>query len=298
MSFTINSHEKTNRVQVLNIKSEDLERLVFPFKKHTITSLEYKPFSRFTLAKSLDEVFEKKLGKLLVKILNDRETGTIIIEPEVSNKKFDKDFLVKLSTGFAYLVGNPNFDSMTDKYYARFYVKHQDSSDSYLRKAYTNLDLHTDGTYVKEKTDWLIMTKMEEQGVSGGESVILHLDDWEHLDELSKNPVGQRNFVWGSPKSKNVEYKVEHPIFKKDKNGKPIISYIDQFPEPKNMEQGLFLQRLSDCLEESKNKIELPLPVGSTIFSNNYFWLHGRKPFKENTNLSRELLRIRGTFFN
>ena len=298
MSFTINSHEKTNRVQVINIKSEDLDRLIFPFQKHSITSLEYKPFSRFTLAKSLDEVFENKLGKALVKILNDRETGTIIIEPEISNKKFDKDFLVKLSTGFAYLVGNPNFDSMTDKYYARFYVKHQDASDSYLRKAYTNLDLHTDGTYVKEKTDWLIMTKMEEQGVSGGESVILHLDDWEHLDELSKNPVGQQDFIWGSPKSKNVEYKVEHPVFKKDKNGKPIISYIDQFPEPKNMEQGLFLQRLSDCLEESKNKIELPLPVGSTIFSNNYFWLHGRKPFKENTNLSRELLRIRGTFFN
>ena len=298
MSFTINSHEKTNRVQVVNIKGEDLDRLIFPFQKHSITSLEYKPFSRFTLAKSLDEVFENKLGKALVKILNDRETGTIIIEPEVSNKKFDKDFLVKLSTGFAYLVGNPNFDSMTDKYYARFYVKHQDASDSYLRKAYTNLDLHTDGTYVKEKTDWLIMTKMEEQGVLGGESVILHLDDWEHLDELSKNPVGQQDFIWGSPKSKNVEYKVEHPVFKKDKNGKPIISYIDQFPEPKNMEQGLFLQRLSDCLEESKNKIELPLPVGSTIFSNNYFWLHGRKPFKENTNLSRELLRIRGTFFN
>ena len=298
MSFTINSHEKTNRVQVVNIKSEDLDRLIFPFQKHTITSLEYKPFSRFTLAKSLDEVFENKLGKALVKILNDRETGTIIIEPEVSNKKFDKDFLVKLSTGLAYLVGNPNFDSMTDKYYARFYVKHQDASDSYLRKAYTNLDLHTDGTYVNEKTDWLIMTKMEEQGVSGGESVILHLDDWEHLDELSKNPVGHQDFIWGSPKSKNVEYKVEHPVFKKDKNGKPIISYIDQFPEPKNMEQGLFLQRLSDCLEESKNKIELPLPVGSTIFSNNYFWLHGRKPFKENTNLSRELLRIRGNFFN
>jgi len=47
-----------------------------------------------------------------------------------------------------------------------------------------------------------------------------------------------------------------------------------------------------------ENKIEFPLPVGSTIFSNNYFWLHGRKPFKENTNLSRELLRIRGTFFD
>jgi len=297
MSFTISNHSKTKRVQIINIKHQDLDRLIFPFKKHTVTSLEYKPFSRFSLAKSLDEVFENKLGVELKKILNDRNTGTVIIEPEINNKKFDKDFLVKLSTGLAYLVGTPNFDSMSGKYYARFHVKHQDSSDSYLRKAYINLDLHTDGTYVKEKTDWLIMTKMEEQNVSGGESVILHLDDWEHLDELSKDPVGQENFTWGSPNSKNIEYKVEHPVFSKDKNGKTIISYIDQFPEPKNMKQGLFLQKLSDSLEESKNKIIFPLPVGSTIFSNNYFWLHGRKPFHEHTGLSRELLRIRGTFF-
>ena len=298
MSFDISDHKNSKRVRSINLKEGDLDRLVFPFKKHSITSLEYKPFSRFSLAKSLDEVFENKLSQTLVKILNDRETGTAIVQPEINNKKFDKDFLVKLSTGLAYLVGNPNFDSMTGKYYARFSVKHQDSSDSYLRKAYTNLDLHTDGTYVKEKTDWLIMTKMEEQNVNGGDSVILHLDDWEHLDELSNDPVGKQNFIWGSPKSKNIDYKVEHPVFSKDKNGKPTISYIDQFPEPQNMEQGLFLQRLSDALEESKNKVIFPLPVGSTIFSNNYFWLHGRKAFKEHSGLSRELLRIRGTFFN
>ena len=298
MSFDVSDHKNSKRVRSINLKEGDLDRLVFPFKKHSITSLEYKPFSRFSLAKSLDEVFENKLSQTLAKILNDRETGTAIVQPEINNKKFDKDFLVKLSTGLAYLVGNPNFDSMTGKYYARFSVKHQDSSDSYLRKAYTNLDLHTDGTYVKEKTDWLIMTKMEEQNVNGGDSVILHLDDWEHLDELSNDPVGQQNFIWGSPKSKNIDYKVEHPVFSKDKKGKPTISYIDQFPEPQNMEQGLFLQRLSDALEESKNKVVFPLPVGSTIFSNNYFWLHGRKAFKEHSGLSRELLRIRGTFFN
>ena len=298
MSFDISDHKNSKRVRSIKLKEGDLDRLVFPFKKHSITSLEYKPFSRFSLAKSLDEVFENKLSQTLVKILNDRETGTAIVQPEINNKKFDKDFLVKLSTGLAYLVGNPNFDSMTGKYYARFSVKHQDSSDSYLRKAYTNLDLHTDGTYVKEKTDWLIMTKMEEQNVDGGDSVILHLDDWEHLAELSNDPVGQQNFIWGSPKSKNIDYKVEHPVFSKDKNGKPTISYIDQFPEPQNMKQGLFLQKLSDALEESKNKVIFPLPVGSTIFSNNYFWLHGRKAFKEHSGLSRELLRIRGTFFN
>ena len=298
MSFSISDHKNSKRISVIKLQESDLDKLIFPFKKHSITSLEYKPFSRFSLAKSLDEVFENKLSKTLIETINNRETGVAIIEPEISNKKFDKEFLVKLSTGLAYLVGNPNFDSMTNQYYARFTIKHEDSSDSYLRKAYTNLDLHTDGTFVKEKTDWLIMTKMEEQNVSGGESVILHLDDWEHLEEMSKDPIGQQNFIWGSPKSKNIEYKVEHPVFTKDDNGMLAISYIDQFPEPKNMEQGLYLQKLSDCLEESKNKIIFPLSVGSTIFSNNYFWLHGRKPLNEHSGLSRELLRIRGTFFS
>ena len=63
------------------------------------------------------------------------------------------------------------------------------------------------------------------------------------------------------------------------------------------MKQGVFLQKLSDALEESDNKVITNLPVGSCIIANNYFWLHGRKPFKINENLSRELLRIRGSFF-
>ncbi len=296
--FEISFHEKSKRI--INIKIEDqvIERLIFPFKKFDTTALEYKPFTRFTIAKSLDDITSNELSKYLNSILKDRNTGCFIIGPKIISKKVDHNFLVKLSTAITHLIGNPNHDSMAGKYYARFHVKHEDNSDSYLRKAYTNMDLHTDGTYVKEKTDWILMTKLEEENVIGGESYILHLDDWEHLEDFINDDVGKQNFIWGSPKSKNINYKVEHPVFSKDEKGNPQISYIDQFPEPKNMEQGIFLQKLSDALEESQNKIVFPLPVGSAIVANNYFWLHGRKPFKENKNLSRELLRIRGSFFN
>jgi len=292
------SNGKSKRIININIKEEILDKLIFPFHKFTIQALEYKPFTRFTIAKSLDELFSNKLSKLIHSILTDRNTGCFIVMPEVINKKFDDTFLVKLSTALAYLIGVANFDDMTSKYYARFFIKHEDNSDSYLRKAYTNMDLHTDGTYVKEKTDWLLMTKLEEKNVEGGESVMLHLDDWEHCKEFSNDPIGKQNFVWGSPKSKNVDYKIEHSVFSSDKEGRSQISYIDQFPEPKNMEQGNFLQKLSDALEESKNKVVLPLSAGSVIVANNYFWLHGRRSFKENKNLSRELLRIRGRFNN
>ena len=295
--FEISAHEQSKRIINIKIEDEILEKLIFPFNKFNITALEYKPFTRFTLAKSLDDLTFNKLSKLMNFIIRDRETGCFIIGPKNISSKIDDNFLVKLSTSIAHLIGNPNHDSMTGKYYARFFVKHEDKSDSYLRKAYTNMDLHTDGTYVNEITDWLLMTKIEEHNVEGGETAMLHLDDWEHCKDLFNDPVGRKNFFWGSPKSKNIDYKVEHPVFSVDNNGKPQISYIDQFPEPKNMAQGNFLQKLSDGLEESKNKVITKLPVGSAIVANNYFWLHGRKPFKENEDLSRELLRIRGSFF-
>ncbi len=295
--FEIIPNKLSPRIIDIKIKNETIEKLIFPFKKFDLTAIEYKPFTRFTIAKSLDDLTQNKLSTLLNEIIKDRKLGCFIIGPEEKNSNIDDIFLVKLSTAISHLIGNPNHDSMAGKYYARFYIKHVDKSDSYLRKAYTNMDLHTDGTYVKEKTDWLLMTKIEEKNVEGGETAMLHLDDWEHCDELFNDPAGKENFLWSSPKSKNVDYKVEHPIFSEDKNGKPQISYIDQFPEPRNMSQGNFLQKLSDCLEESKNKVITKLPVGSTIVANNYFWLHGRKPFKENKELSRELLRIRGKFF-
>ena len=297
LGIDIQKHDKSNRILKISLENEIIEKLIFPFNKFDVTALELKPFTRFTLAKSLDDLTDNKLSELMNSIIRDRSTGCFIIGPKDISSKINETFLVKLSTAIAYLIGIPNHDAMAGKYYARFHVKHEDSSDSYLRKAYRNMDLHTDGTYVKEVTDWLIMTKIDEQNVEGGETAMLHLDDWEHCNDLYNDPVGKQNFVWGSPKSKNIDYKVEHPVFSSDDEGRPTISYIDQFPEPQNMDQGNFLQRLSDGLEESKNKVVTKLPVGYSVIANNYFWLHGRKPFKENKELSRELLRIRGSFF-
>tara|TARA_Y100000591_G_scaffold22250_1_gene16422 strand:- start:939 stop:1850 length:912 start_codon:yes stop_codon:yes gene_type:complete len=293
----VSPNKISSRIIDIRIKDETIEKLIFPFNKFDLTSLELKPFTRFTIAKSLDDLTDNKLSNLMSSIIRDRRTGCFIIGPKSISLKTNDKFLVKLSTAVAHLIGVPNHDLMAGKYYARFHVKHEDSSDSYLRKAYRNMDLHTDGTYVNEITDWLIMAKLEEKNAEGGETAMLHLDEWEYCDEMYNDPIGKQDFVWGSPKSKNVNYKVKHPVFSADINGKPEISYIDQFPEPKNMQQGNFLQKLSDCLEKSENKIITKLPVGQAIVANNYFWLHGRKPFVKNELLSRELLRIRGQFF-
>ena len=212
----IKKHDESNRIIKISLENDIIDKLIFPFNKFDLTALELKPFTRFTLAKSLDDLTNNKLSELMNSIIRDRSTGCFIIGPKNITAKINDTFLVKLSTAIAHLIGVPNHDAMAGKYYARFHVKHEDSSDSYLRKAYRNMDLHTDGTYVKDVTDWLIMTKIDEQNVEGGETAMLHLDDWEHCDDLYNDPVGRQNFVWGSPKSKNIDYKVEHPVFSSD----------------------------------------------------------------------------------
>ena len=38
MSFVIKQHLKSKRVQVIKLQESDLDKLIFPFKKHSITS--------------------------------------------------------------------------------------------------------------------------------------------------------------------------------------------------------------------------------------------------------------------
>ena len=151
---------------------------------------------------------------------------------------------------------------MAGKYYARFHVKHEDTSDSYLRKAYRNMDLHTDGTYVKDVTDWLIMTKIDEQNVEGGETAMFHLMIGSIVMIYTMIQLGNKILFGDHQKVKILITKLNTQYFHLMKKEDQQISYIDQFPEPQNMDQGNFLQRLSDGLEESKNKIITKLPVG------------------------------------
>ena len=149
--FEINTNKKSKRIINIDISDEILNKLIFPFNKFDITALEHKPFTRFTIAKSLDDLSDNKLSKFLNEIIKDRNTGCFIIKPKNLVSKVDEIFLVKLSTAVAHLIGVPNHDSMAGKYYARFHVKHEDRSESNLKKRYKNMDLHTDDTYEKKK---------------------------------------------------------------------------------------------------------------------------------------------------
>ena len=92
--FEISLNDKSSRIINIDIGEEILHKLIFPFNKFNITALEYKPFTRFTIAKNLDDLSENKLSKFINKIVRDRNTGCFIIKPKNLISKIDNNFLI------------------------------------------------------------------------------------------------------------------------------------------------------------------------------------------------------------
>ena len=168
-------------------------------------------------------------------------------------------------------------------------------SESFWRQASRTFTLHTDGTYVKEATDWILMMKMEERHAVDGESRLLHLDDWEDLRRFSLDPLASHPFTYRSPPSKNYPVTLQKTTFY-EKFGGPCMCFIDQFVYPETLEQARYLRDLSASMEASPAVLSLPLPVDHLIVLNNHFWLHGRAAFAKNPKLHRVLMRQRGYF--
>ena len=283
VGFVACSHPTNKRLQIVTLSKTTVNNFTEKISNFDVQSVEYKPFLRFFVANSLNQATNNSLGNYLLKTIKDRSNGAVLLECE--------------STDDASLNGVPNLDSMSGKFYARFTVKNDDTSDSYLRQAHRRMELHNDGTYVKEITDWVIMQKMLEANVDGGDSLLLHVDDWQDLDKFYQHPLAKENLQWGSPASKNIGYKTYHSIFLDEEvEGEPRMSFIDQFVEPLTMDQGLYLYEMGESLESESNTFNIKLLEGSMLIINNYIWLHGRDKFIAHKNLHRELLRQRGVF--
>jgi glutarate dioxygenase len=294
-NFKVVPHPQHKRLRHVELEMDAISQFLENVSQINLERVEYVPFIRFGLAVELRKIMGDSFQNKVKEILHDRETGGFTIG--VGNLTTDTEDYIKFSTALTHLIGIPNFDAMSNKFYATFSVKHTFDSDTYLRKAYRILELHTDGTFIEEQTDWVLMMKMSEKNAVGGESRLLHLDDWEDLNKFSNQTLASHKFkfTYADRGSKNVKGEVHRTTFFDNQN-KVCIRYNHQCTHPQNIEEGLYLKEMQDSMENSNGTIPVGLPVGQLVIINNNFWLHGREPFVEDTSLERVLMRQRGSF--
>ncbi|CAG9177211.1 glutarate dioxygenase GlaH [Cupriavidus pinatubonensis] len=291
--FQLSGHPDHHRIVHVTIERDALLAFLEEVRKIDVQNLEYVPFMRYELASTLVRHVGEDFAATVNSIVKDRHHGGFTAG--LQDLTSDADDFVRFGTAIGHLLGPGNHDAMSGTYYARFVVKHTDNSDSYLRQAYRLFTMHTDGTFVSEATDWLLMMKFAERNAVGGESRFLHLDDWEDINRFVSHRLGTKPFVYKAPGSKNVSDTVERPVFFQNEFGLSM-SFIDQFVQPRNREEAAFLNDLSTSMEASPGTKEVSLPVGDLVVLNNYFYVHGRAPFEKDPLLFRELMRQRGTF--
>ncbi len=295
VGFTVQPFPTNERIQIVTVSADVISQYEEKTAHLPVQALEYKPFNRFHVADVLDKLCDYTLGAFLLGTLKDRETGAFLLKFEGSKEK-TTDYYVKFATAISHLIGRPNFDAMSQKYYARFTVKNTDNSDSYLRQGDRRMEMHNDGTYVDEPTDYVLMMKMREENMVGGDSLVFHVDDWPDLEKFYNHPIAKKPITWEAPPSKNVAQTIEHPVFIENSPcGKPRMHFIDQFAKPKNKEEGLYLYELGESLEAAPCT-NVRVEVGDMLVVENHNWFHGRDKFISHPELLRELMRQRGRF--
>ncbi|MFM0669685.1 glutarate dioxygenase GlaH [Paraburkholderia sediminicola] len=291
--FSIDRHPHHERLRHITVQRDALRKFFSSVKDIDLQNLEYVPFMRFMVANALERAVGDDFAATLRQLVRDRSTGGFTLG--VQDATADHRDFVRFGTAVGYLLGPANHDAMSGTYYARFLVKDTDNSDSYLRQAYRRFTLHTDGTFVDEPTEWLLMMKFAEENAVGGESRFMHIDDWSERGTFLDDPLGTRPFLYKAPGSKNVDAQVERPVFFQSEYGL-AMSFIDQFVQPRSPAEAVYLHDLSASMEAASATREVPLPTGDLVVLNNYFWLHGRAPFQKHPALHRELMRQRGVF--
>ncbi len=270
-----------------------------------LRTLDYVPYSRFCLVPPLLEAFGSDFATDLRGLLLDRRSAGFRID--VAGYRALGDDLLKLTTAFAYAVGQPDDDVLSGSYYGRLRVTGQDVTreTANLYQPYLTFALHTDGAAAApERTDWLAFAKTEERHATGGRSILLHLDDWPEAATFAQSRLGRwpfrfklpppsdpRQQQWGNHAASQVR---ERPIFF-DWQGGLCIRFVDQFIHPRDLDEALFLRDLCASLHAVRAIELVTIPIGSILMLNNNVWLHGREPFAEHPQLYREMVRMRGS---
>lgn len=262
--------------------------------------IDFLPFKRLLLAGYLLQVVNSKFSQQINSVLQDYDFGCVVIS-------FPNDLslteYIKCATAVSHLISRP-IPEPSGKYYGLTTVLHTTKPPLKILDPYQKFTLHTDGIFHDNPVDWLMMFKVEERHAVGGESRLLHIDDWEDFESFYIHPENAKKYKFGlieKDRRYDIFSKVscmkpaQSQIFKRNSFGKQV-KFVDQFVQPETITQAIFIDELQKSLEGSASVHESYLPVGSMIILNNNIWLHGRSPFQVDEDLTRTLLRQYGYF--
>lgn len=170
--------------------------------------------------------------------------------------------------------------------------------------------LHTDGAYHEPPPDWIALVKLSEGHAVGGETTLLHIHDYEDLALDLRNPEATKQRVWdvpggrSSPDAAHLELRgvrtnVTAPILEQLPDNPSHVNVrlgVDEYWRMPGEQPDSFVTEFRKKVNQSERIREVTLQPGDFYLINNRSFLHGRRGFEPNAQLTREVARLRGYF--
>ena len=300
----VEAHPESQRLPRIVLDAVDIRQFFDDTSHITTRSLEYVPYSRFTLTESVQRIWGSALIHTLREAIEARSSGGFLLD--ISSASTGDEDLIRFTTALAYAIGTPDNDVLSGKFYARLPVQSKDVTpqSSNLFQPYRTFGMHTDGAASPNPTtDWLVFGKTCERHVKGGRNRLLHLDDWRDLRRFADALQGRKPFLIALPPANDPRQQqwgnnvrsqpLNRPTFF-DWHGHLCVRFADQFIHPTSIEDAAYIRDFVESVESDPAIEFITIPVGSMIFLNNNYWLHGREVFEPHPELFREIIRMRG----
>ncbi|WP_137136551.1 carbon starvation induced protein CsiD [Rhizobium sp. FKY42] len=258
------------------------------------------PAERTRITAKLKKMLGAEAINFINKTLRDPDRGAISMKP-FSGEVLNQAVLSAWITGLGYLVGTPRCDEKNDNL-AYFDIS---SDDPINFNPDAVLPLHTDGTYYNGNTDWIICGKVFDTSTVGGESLLLHVNDWADYSRFSSDEWSSREFVFRGPSAQDPRKAkfgnrgdngaLSLPMFY-SQDGKNCVRMAFQWVHPRNDEEANRLCEIFDSLLDAQEDASFALDVGEIYLLDNKTWLHGRARYGTHQPVERRIIRSIGAY--
>ena len=162
---------------------------------------------------------------------------------------------------------------------------------------FSEMELHTDGTFCEDTPDWIGLAMIEESYVVGGDTVCLHVNRWQELSFFLNVEQATTPLAWVIPG--HAMGKVKAPVFGFFES-KVLIRFARHCLEDgqlrKNPALRSYVNAISKSLGACDQVVKFHLRPGDIYFVDNRFVLHGRTVLNADSRLVRKVRRTRGVF--
>ena len=244
-----------------------------------------------------------RLADAVRSILRDRNHGIVIVR----SGKNAPDEIERFEEELGHRIGPLLYELGTGGRYTRRLTSTYTGSESKQPGVYR---LHTDAPYHCPPPDWMALGKLEDSASGGGDSRLLHLDDWTELERFNTDRRAAEKVLWREPaifsreelahlNEQGVQTRVESLIFGGEPGSRTIrigFRHHDQarlsaFAASETVQ---FLEEILSSLESAPQASSVRLDIGDVLFINNTFVLHGRSEFAFDQPFRRVVVRLRG----